>query len=107
MRNFRDYKVWQDAKDLALKVYALTDSFDRSEAYGLTGQIRRSAVSISSNIAEGASRTSDKEFVRFLEIALGSAFELESQVSICRELAYISNEEYTTLLNGLHSIKNN
>ena len=77
MQDFRNLKVWQKSHRLALKVYAMTANFPKTEAFGITSQARRAAVSIAANIAEGSARSGDKEFARFLYISLGSASELE------------------------------
>ena len=90
MRNFREYDIWTDGMELVDTVYTFADAFPNTEKYGLSSQITRSAVSIPSNIAEGASRNSEKDFARFLEIALGSAFELETQLIIAERRKYIS-----------------
>jgi four helix bundle protein len=84
--SFRDLLVWQRAMQLAVAVYRLTRDFPREELYGLTSQARRSAVSISSNIAEGQGRLSSGEFKQFLGIARGSNFELQTQIEIARSL---------------------
>lgn len=86
MRDFTKYEVWQLAIDLALKVYQTTKTFPEEEKFGLTSQLRRTAISISSNIAEGASRSSDKEFKRFVEVAMGSLFEIKSQLIVSKKL---------------------
>lgn len=89
-----DYKkliVWQKGVDLVVEVYKLTESFPRSELYGLTSQIRRSAVSIPSNIAEGRRRCSLGEYRHFLQIAFGSGGELETQIEICKRLPVIKD----------------
>ncbi|MBN2572254.1 MAG: four helix bundle protein [Ignavibacteriales bacterium] len=86
MRNFRKYDIWNDGIELVKKIYKYTADFPKNEIFGLVSQMRRAAVSIPSNIAEGCSRNSDMEFKRFLEIAIGSAFELETQLLICDEL---------------------
>ena len=78
MRNFRDLEVWQASVLLVKKIYLITAKFPNDEKFGLTSQINRAAISIPSNIAEGCSRTSQKDFSRFLQISLGSAFELET-----------------------------
>lgn len=90
MRDFRKLEVWKQAKRLAVSCYQQTASFPRVEAYGLTSQIRRSAVSIPANVAEGVGRDSDRELLRFLRIALGSLNELESLVVIASELGFLS-----------------
>jgi four helix bundle protein len=90
-RNFRKYKVWQDAVAYASHVYEVTSKMPWFEKKGLCDQLQRAAVSISSNIAEGAARTSDAEFARFLDIALGSAFEVETQLKIANNVGYFDN----------------
>lgn len=82
MKNFKELKVWQKGFEIAVKSYQLTESFPKEEKFGLSLQITRAAVSIPSNIAEGSSRTSQKDCKRFLEMALGSGFELETQLMI-------------------------
>jgi len=82
MHNLQELKIWQKAINLSIGVYEITSNFPKEEKYGLISQIRRSAVSIPSNIAEGAGRNSNKEFVHFLSIANGSAFELQTQLII-------------------------
>jgi four helix bundle protein len=91
MKDFKKLNVWQKSIPLVKTVYQITSDFPSSELYGLTGQIRRSAVSIPSNIAEGAGR-GDKEFSHFLVIAIGSSFELETQFIISKELGFITIE---------------
>jgi len=82
MKNFKELKVWQKGFEIAVKSFTLTESFPKEEKFGLSIQITRAAVSIPSNIAEGSSRSSEKDYKRFLEIALGSGFELETQLLI-------------------------
>ncbi|MBY0434854.1 MAG: four helix bundle protein [Cyclobacteriaceae bacterium] len=90
MHNLKELKIWQKAVDLATEVYRLTSEFPKEEKYGLTSQIRRSVVSISSNIAEGAGRNSDKEFAHFLGISNGSSYELQTQLLISKNLGLAS-----------------
>ena|SRR5215467_5979134 len=90
MQNFRNLRVWGKAHDLTLRIYEVTRSFPREETYGLTSQIRRSAASIASNIAEGCGRTGKAELRRFLEIAMGSASEVEYQLLLAEDLGYLS-----------------
>jgi four helix bundle protein len=85
-KSFRDLIVWQKAKDLAVDIYKITDNFPKSEVYGLTSQMRRAVISISSNIAEGYHRFHSKEKQQFLAIAFGSGSELESQIEIAKIL---------------------
>jgi len=87
----RDLDVWKNGIELVKKIYILTKDFPKEEIYTLTSQIRRSAISIPSNIAEGAARNSKKEFIQFLYIALGSAAELETQLIVAKELGYIKD----------------
>ena len=104
MRDFTKYEVWQKAIELAEGIYALTKQFPTDEKWGLTSQLRRAAVSISSNIAEGASRSSEKDFLRFIEIACGSAFEVKSQLFLAKKLSYISEEEMNDVFENLNSV---
>ena len=94
MRDFRKYDVWKNAIEITTIVYQLTKSFPSEEKYGLANQIQRASVSIASNIAEGSSRSSEADFSRFLEISLGSAFEVETQVLIAMNLKYITKENH-------------
>ena len=94
MHNYRELKVWQKARVLVKSVYQITNNLPKEEAFGLTSQMRRAVVSIPSNIAEGAGRATDKDFNRFLDIAYGSCFELETQLILCVDLKYISEVEF-------------
>lgn len=87
-KGYKDLIVWQKAVDLGVATYALTDRFPKEEIYGLTSQMKRSAISISSNIAEGSKRGTRKDFLHFLAIALGSGGELESQIEIVKRLNF-------------------
>jgi|TARA_B110000116_G_scaffold170726_1_gene147594 four helix bundle protein len=91
IKTHKDLDVWKKSMDLVERVYRRTERFPDSEKYGLTNQIRRCAVSVSSNIAEGAARNTDKEFVQFCYIALGSLSELETQLLIAERLKYSQN----------------
>ncbi|KAF0218760.1 MAG: hypothetical protein FD174_2543 [Geobacteraceae bacterium] len=109
MKDHKELDVWKNSIDLVTEIYRLSASFPREEVYGLTGQMRRAAVSIPSNIAEGAARNTSKEFVQFLFIALGSAAELETQLIIAERLGFGDNHTETAhrvlaikqMLNGL------
>lgn len=101
MRDFRQYEVWKKAISFTTEIYKLTENFPSAEEFGLTNQIQRAAVSVSSNIAEGSSRASEKDFAHFLEISLGSSFEVETQLLISKNLHYISVEKYTEIMNEL------
>ena len=101
MRDFRKYQVWDDAISLVTDIYSLLRDFPTYERYALSDQIRRSSVSIASNIAEGASRDSKKDFSHFLQISVGSAFELETQLIIANNLKYISEDQLAKVLEKL------
>jgi four helix bundle protein len=94
VKDFKELRVWQEAHTLALEVYQATRSFPRDEIYGLTSQIRRAAVSVGANIAEGCGRRSDGEFARFLQIARGSASELEYHLLFARDLKLLTNDAH-------------
>lgn len=99
IQSYKDLKVWQQGITLVKHIYELTSSFPKDELYGLTSQLRRAAVSVPSNIAEGSSRkNSKKEFVRFLHIAYGSLAEIETQLIIAQELGFASKEQINPLL---------
>lgn len=93
VKTYRDLIVWQKSMALVTEIYRLTRAFPREEIYGLTSQIRRSAVSIPSNICEGYARNSDGDFARFLRIACGSLYELQTQVEIAGNLQYLPDKE--------------
>ena len=97
MRNFRELKVWQKAHNLTLAVYKATQSFPRSEVYGLTAQLRRACTSVPANIVEGNYRGTDAEMSRFLQIALGSAAEADYHLLLSRDLGYLKAVEYEAL----------
>jgi len=101
INSHKDLIVWQKGIQLCKLVYKVTEEFPKSEIYGITSQMRRSAVSIPSNIAEGRSRNTTKDFIYFLSIALGSTSELETQIEISRELSFISQQKYIGLNNLL------
>jgi four helix bundle protein len=88
----KELEVWKESIKLIKKVYQITDSFPKKEQFGLMSQMTRAAVSVASNIAEGAARTSRKEYIRFLDIASGSLAELDTQFVICYELKYITED---------------
>jgi four helix bundle protein len=94
MHNFKDLKVWQKSVDLAVGIYKLTSNFPNEEKFGMISQMRRSSVSISSNIAEGSAKTSKKAFANSLEISLGESFELETQIEISRRIGFISEDQH-------------
>lgn len=104
MRDYRHLLAWQRAHQLVLDVYRLTQGFPKSESFGLVSQLRRSAVSIPSNIAEGAGRRSTKDFRRFLSVAAGSASELQYQLELSRDLGYIEGSSDPVLASS-HEVK--
>ena len=91
-RPHKNLDAWKNSIELTVQTYHLTKVFPKSERFGLTSQMRRAAVSVASNIAEGAGRNSKKEFIRFLNTAQGSLSELDTQVIICKQLGYISDD---------------
>jgi four helix bundle protein len=105
MNNFRNLDVWNKAVELATYVYQMTESFPKAETYGLISQMRRSAISISSNIAEGAGRESKKEFNQFLNISTGSCYELETQLTISQNLNFLNDAEYEDIKEKLIEIQ--
>lgn len=105
MRDFRKYEVWQDGVNLSIEIYRLTELFPKQEAYALANQLQRAIVSIPSNIAEGSSRESEFDFARFLEIALGSTYEVETQIQIAYQLSYITKDQLENLLQKLQSLE--
>lgn len=94
---FKSLKVWHLSKDLAVKIYKLTESFPTIEQFGLTSQIRRAAISIISNIAEGSAKGSEADFARFLSISLGSIAELEAQLIVAHELGYVAKKDFADI----------
>lgn len=104
VRSYRDLQVWQRAKAFAVEIYRVTETFPRREQYGLTDQIRRAAVSIPSNIAEGHIKRSDKVFANHLDIALGSAAELDTQLEIALEVGYLKAQIHQALAAELQEI---
>jgi four helix bundle protein len=105
MHKYQDLKLWQKGIDLVVELYKATGEFPKEEKYGLTSQMRRSAISIPSNIAEGAGRNSDKEFCHFLSVANGSSYELETQVIVANRLELISKELCDDLCSQLNEIQ--
>lgn len=105
MKDFRRLKVWEKSHAVVLMVYRLSRGFPREELFGLTSQARRSAASIPSNIAEGCGRDTNADFARFLQIAMGSAMELEYQMMLARDLNYIGPEDYVMIDDSIHETK--
>lgn len=104
MASYKELKVWQKGIRLVKDIYRITASLPRTEMFGLADQLRRASVSIPSNIAEGNGRHSRAEYTRFLNIARGSCYEMETQIIICKELAYINEEEYKSLSGQISEI---
>ena len=105
MHNYLELKVWQQSRILVKQVYLITESFPKSQQFGLTNQMQRAAVSIASNIAEGAGRSSNKEFQYFLDIANGSAFELETQLFLSMDLNYVKSDVVAKVISDLKDIQ--
>ena len=101
IKNFRDLEVWNLGKKIVTGIYLLTGEFPKSEAYGLVSQMRRAAVSIPSNIAEGFNRYHNKEYRQFLYIALGSCAELETQLEISADLEFIDDENKSEIIENI------
>jgi four helix bundle protein len=104
IKSHKDLKVWQESMTLVTQIYKISEDFPKHEIYGLSSQIRRAAVSIPSNIAEGAGRKGENEFTRFLYIALGSLSEVETQLEISHRLGYIKDIE--VINNSIYFIRN-
>lgn len=105
MRDFRKLQIWKDAVELVISIYKLIQLLPSSEKFELSSQMKRAAVSVPSNIAEGCSRNSDIEFKRFLEIAIGSTFELETQLMIAEKLGYISKLNLDQEIKLIHELQ--
>ena len=105
MRDFRKLQVWQKAHEMALAVYRTTAHFPRTEIYGLVSQMRRAAVSIPTNIAEGCGREGEAELGRFMQIAMGSASELEYELLLAHELGFTGPKDNAQLSHGIEEIK--
>jgi len=105
MRDFRKYTIWELSHQLTLDVYNISNSYPKSEIYGITSQLRRASSSIPTNIAEGCGRDSDREFNRFLTIAIGSANETEYLIILSKDLNYIDKTNFDNLLTQVNVIK--
>ncbi len=105
MKDFRDLHVWQRSHRLTLAIYGATKGFPREELYGLTSQIRRSAVSIGANIAEGCGKIGNNEFQRFLQIAAASASELDYELLLARDLRYFTGTNYARMADELSQLR--
>jgi len=105
MHNFKELKVWQISRNLVKEVYEITASFPSTEKYGLISQIRRCVISIPTNIAEGCGRNTDKDFSHFLNISLGSAYELETLLILSLDIDFIAKEQLETLSTKISEIQ--
>jgi four helix bundle protein len=105
MHQFKDLKVWQKGRVLVKEIYLITNKFPKEELFGITSQIRRCSVSIPANIAEGCGRNSDADLNRFLDIANGSAFELEALVILSNDLNFLSKEEFENFDRKINEIQ--
>ncbi len=104
MHRFKDLKFWQLSREFCIDIYDITSEFPEHEKFGLISQLRRATVSIASNIAEGASRKSNKDFSRFLSMSLGSCYEIETQLLISNDLGFLSKENLSQLQKKLDQI---
>lgn len=104
MHNYHELKIWQEGRRLVKTIYEISASFPKEEMYGLTSQIRRAAISIPSNIAEGTGRVSDKDFSRFLDYAIGSLFELETQTILANDLNLIDANDFEIIQEDVKSL---
>lgn len=105
LKNYKELKVWQKAYQLCLELYKITKAFPGEEKYGLTSQIRRAAVSIPSNIAEGYGRKTTPEYIQSLYVAYGSTCELETQILLSGDLGYIKNEDLKEVQKGIGEVE--
>ena len=106
MNRHKELKVWQESIDFVSSVYSCAKKFPKDELYGITSQLNRASVSIAANIAEGAGRNSNKEFVQFLSIAMGSSAEVETLLIISEKQGYLSKEKRDEILLKLNQIQN-
>ncbi|MCB0371576.1 MAG: four helix bundle protein [Muricauda sp.] len=104
MHRFKDLEIWRLSRKFCSDIYQTTSSFPETERFGISNQLRRASVSVPSKISEGCSRKSNKDFSRFLEIAIGSMYELETQLLISNDLGFISEEKTMELMEKLNTI---
>jgi four helix bundle protein len=104
MHRFKNLEIWKLGREFCSDIYTITSKFPDTEKFGIINQLRRAAVSVPSNIAEGASRKSNRDFSRFLEIAIGSIYEIETQLLISQDLGFAEKSEVDSLLRKLNSI---
>ena len=105
MHNFKELLIWQKSRTLVSEIYLLLANFPEDEKFGIVLQMKRAVVSIPSNIAEGAGKGSNKDFNRFLDIAIGSAFELETQLYLAFDLSFITNEQLNIFIIRVEEIE--
>ena len=105
MKTHKDLDCWKNSINLVKTVYELTSKFPKEELFGLSSQLRRTAVSVASNIAEGSARNSNKEFIQFLFIASGSLSEIETQLFISKELSFIESEKFNLIIDNMNLIR--
>ncbi|MCW8130643.1 MAG: four helix bundle protein [Planctomycetota bacterium] len=105
VKSYRDLKVWNDSVDLAVRMYGATEGFPKAEQFGLTSQLRRAAVSVPSNIAEGEQRGTTADYIRFLRISLGSTGEIDTQLEIARRLDYLEEAKHQNLRTNVEEIR--
>jgi four helix bundle protein len=105
MRDHEELEVWQKAHQLTLKMYRATEAFPRSEIFGLRSQIRRAAGSVGANLAEGCGRWSDRELARYIQIAMGSASELQNHLRLAKDLEFLEDAQYAQLFKELTSVR--
>lgn len=105
MRNFRELEIWSDARFLVKEIYLLTRTFPSSEQFGLISQINRASISIPANIAEGCAKDSQKDFIRYLQISLGSAFELETHLILSCDIGFINDNELSLKIEKIQILK--
>lgn len=104
MHQFKELEIWKRSRFFCSQIYTVASKFPSDEKFGITNQLRRESVSVPSNIAEGSSRNSNKDFSRFLEIAIGSAYEIETQLLISLDLNFFNSDELNNLLEELNEI---
>jgi four helix bundle protein len=105
LRNYRDLQVWAKAYALSLELYRISRAFPREEIYGITSQLRRAAVSIGANLAEGCGRRTNPEMARFVRIAMGSASELDHHLLLCKDLGLLQDEDYKRNVRNLIEVR--
>jgi four helix bundle protein len=105
MRNYRDLQVWKKSHNVALDLYKVSQCFPREELYGMTSQIRRAAISIGANLAEGCGRQTSGELARFVRIAMGSASELDYHLLVSRDLGFMNDNDFSRITAGLTEVR--